>query len=263
MAFSDLFNPTILVILLVVLSIGALYSYVSFHISNQKAETMSMISVMSSLVDETKMLRYRIATLEQNNFEGNKRVEELDEVENLEYATQLLPDESELISVSDNEEDDISEDEDEDDISEDDDETSVNDSDSDSDSDDEEIKDEENKNIILENLDNDTFKMIHLEEPLDLTFTSISNENKDNVQENNYDDIDLNINLEFKTDNFGPETLESDNLEPETSVNIDLEKHDYKKLPLNKLRNIVVNKGLSSDASKLKKNEILKLLGDE
>ena len=38
---------------------------------------------------------------------------------------------------------------------------------------------------------------------------------------------------------------------------------DYKKLPLNKLRSIVVEKELVADSSKLKKNEILKLLGAE
>ena len=40
-------------------------------------------------------------------------------------------------------------------------------------------------------------------------------------------------------------------------------KTDYKKMSLNKLRETAVSKGLISDASKLKKNEILKLLGDE
>ena len=40
---------------------------------------------------------------------------------------------------------------------------------------------------------------------------------------------------------------------------------DYKKIQLAKLRTIIVEKGLASnsDASKLKKNEILKLLGVE
>jgi hypothetical protein len=38
---------------------------------------------------------------------------------------------------------------------------------------------------------------------------------------------------------------------------------EYKKMSLNKLREVAVNKGVVSDASKLKKNEILKLLGDE
>ena len=40
-------------------------------------------------------------------------------------------------------------------------------------------------------------------------------------------------------------------------------KLDYKKMSLNKLREVVVSKGVISDASKLKKNEILKILGEE
>jgi hypothetical protein len=52
------------------------------------------------------------------------------------------------------------------------------------------------------------------------------------------------------------------------SINITLEetKHeslDYKKMGLPKLRSVVTEKGLTSDASKLKKNELLKLLGIE
>ena len=40
-------------------------------------------------------------------------------------------------------------------------------------------------------------------------------------------------------------------------------KSEYKKMSLNKLREVIVNKGVVVDASKLKKNEILKMLGDE
>ena len=40
-------------------------------------------------------------------------------------------------------------------------------------------------------------------------------------------------------------------------------KGEYKKLSLNKLRDVVVEKGLVIDSSKLKKNELLKMLGDE
>ena len=38
---------------------------------------------------------------------------------------------------------------------------------------------------------------------------------------------------------------------------------DYKKMSLNKLRDIIVSKKLVTDPSKLKKNEMLKLLGSE
>jgi hypothetical protein len=52
------------------------------------------------------------------------------------------------------------------------------------------------------------------------------------------------------------------------TININLEetKHestDYKKMSLSKLRSIVTEKGLTPDATKLKKNELLKLLGIE
>ena len=40
-------------------------------------------------------------------------------------------------------------------------------------------------------------------------------------------------------------------------------KTEYKKMSTNKLREVVVSKGIITDASKLKKQEILKLLGDE
>jgi len=52
------------------------------------------------------------------------------------------------------------------------------------------------------------------------------------------------------------------------SIHINLEETksesmDYRKLALPKLRSVVTEKGLTSDASKLKKNELLKLLGIE
>ena len=43
----------------------------------------------------------------------------------------------------------------------------------------------------------------------------------------------------------------------------DNSKLEYKKMSLNKLREVVVSKGVVSDASKLKKNEILKILDEE
>ena len=59
----------------------------------------------------------------------------------------------------------------------------------------------------------------------------------------NINDIDITINLENDEVSKG--------------------KIDYKKMSLNKLRDVVTKKGLVVDASKLKKNDILKMLGDE
>jgi hypothetical protein len=79
---------------------------------------------------------------------------------------------------------------------------------------------------------------------------SISSEDEDDVKKND-DNLDIS-KLDFKSINIS-------NLEEiKTSDSI-----DYKKLTLNKLRSIVVEKELVVDSSKLKKNELLKLLGAE
>jgi len=71
----------------------------------------------------------------------------------------------------------------------------------------------------------------------------------DEVEEKNNDEIDIS-NLNLKSINI------SDLAESKTLDNI-----DYKKLSINKLRSIVIEKELIQDASKLKKGELLKLLG--
>ena len=101
----------------------------------------------------------------------------------------------------------------------------------------------------------------------------------DSIEVTNSDVIFDLVNEDFGNDNLKNEEKEQkillsadvleineNNAELKT-VNINLEEnienHDYKKFSINKLRNIVVEKGLSTDASKLKKNEMLKLLGAE
>jgi hypothetical protein len=61
------------------------------------------------------------------------------------------------------------------------------------------------------------------------------------------------------------EELEDLGGEDVKTVNVSLEEEtiDYKKMTISKLRSIVIEKQLSQDASKLKKNEIFKLLGLE
>ena len=58
-------------------------------------------------------------------------------------------------------------------------------------------------------------------------------------------------------------TLETSDLEEVKGKDFKSSNIDYKKLSLNKLRDIVTAKNLSDDPSKLKKNEMLKLLGSE
>jgi hypothetical protein len=67
-----------------------------------------------------------------------------------------------------------------------------------------------------------------------------------------------NVNNNLKSINIS-------SLEEEKPVekNKNIEVIDYKKLSLNKLKSVVLEKGLTSDPSKLKKQDLLKLLNAE
>ena len=87
----------------------------------------------------------------------------------------------------------------------------------------------------------DNIKSIHLEEPIDLNFTN---------KEDGPEQMDELLTSDLKS--ISITDLEEPN-----------KKQDYKKMSINKLREVVVEKGIIAEASKLKKQDILKLLGDE
>jgi hypothetical protein len=259
MAIADLFSTSfIFSLLIIIVLLGVLYAYFNYKLSEQDHKISSMFGLVRSMADEMSYLRKLT-----NNNNNEQSI-------NLEYATQLLQpkhenNDIELISVSDEDEDDEDDDyEDEDDECED---------DEDEDDEDEEDEDEDTKysddndNDINDNIEggfnNDNvltlaeelneIKTIHLEEPIelncnfeavDLNFTSVE-------QEDLVDANKINFLEEVHSENSNINVSE-------LSV-----KQDFKKLPLNKLREVIVEKGLIVDASKLKKNEILKMLGEE
>jgi len=84
----------------------------------------------------------------------------------------------------------------------------------------------------------------------------------DDLEKENSTDIQI---IETKEDDMQPSDNKTMDLK---SININLEETknesmDYKKMSLPKLRSIVTEKGLTPDATKLKKNELFKLLGIE
>ena len=108
----------------------------------------------------------------------------------------------------------------------------------------------EDEELDIDELRDET-KTIHLEEPIDLN--------------TDFEPIDLNFtqidNTKEQEETKEVEELDLDVVDPSK---INLTKSDnYKKMSLNKLREVAVEKGLVADASKLKKNDILKLLGEE
>jgi hypothetical protein len=172
-----------------------------------------------------------------------------------------------LIEVSDGEDDidsEIDDSDDDSDIEEDD----IIDSEDDEQSDDDEESDSdsEENDIIDSESDDDDNKIktisIDLGKEIDLNIG----------EEIEQDDSGLDINLNTKTINLSEDIssfeITSKTLDNIDDVSIDLNvsvqnKLDYKKMSLNKLRDVVIQKGLVVDASKLKKNDILKMLGDE
>jgi hypothetical protein len=179
-----------------------------------------------------------------------------------------------LINVSDD--DDDSEDEEEDDSDEesgDDDEESDDDSESDA---------EEEENVRVINISD---SLLHSSQELG-DVEEIPSENNDDMNDSSEDDDDLDEDdkssvvseAESKVEvvKLNEVMEEPQEFEPESLLDIDAtllksihmtfptsENIDYKKLSLNKLRQIVSEKNLSSDSSKLKKPELLKLLGVE
>jgi hypothetical protein len=280
MAFSEIFSTSFLFsISIIIILIGGIFAYVNYRMGEQDHKLNSMIGLVSTMAEETQYFRSKLNMLQQKIL-----VPDLPTVDNIEYASHMMggSETKELIDVSD---DDVSIDDDvsDDDVSIDDDvsDDDVSDDDvSDDDVSDDDVSDDEYKrktdnvkilNLSLANIDeqniadidicdfdiidtdkpqSEEIKMIRLEQPIDLEEADIQLSNEpSNEQKITEDDINFLKNVSI---NDLGDLDDSNN-----------SKTDYKKMSLNKLREVAVSKGLISDASKLKKNEILKLLGDE
>ena len=265
MAISDIFSSSFLFsIATVILLVGGLFAYFNYRIAEQDHKLNAMVGLVTTMASESQFFRSKLNLLHQKMDQHGLLNDihtiplHLDETNNNNNTSR--------INVSDDEQS-ISDDEDEEDDDEDEDEDEDDDEDEDEDEDDSvseqsDVDDNDDDNIKIINLslsnediisspieniedlqDNQEIKTIHLEEPLD-----ISTINNSEVKVSS-DDIDFlkSVSITDLGENDDNQSI----------------KNEYKKLSLNKLREIVVSKGLINDPSKLKKNEILKLLGDE
>ena len=261
-SLTDLFNPTFLMFLgILVLVVALLVVYFESKFREQNHKISAMLSLVSSLAEEvngTKMIIHQLTmnpqTQQQVPFFQNKEY-------NLE--TKIVQNDNNLIAVSDDEDS-----ESDDDSYVDSDDESV--SDEDSDSDEEQPKNikvfrlnisedlnqidglDEEVNSVLEDLDEASLDEASLEEASLEEFDDNSSTSSESIKETENNDVKKIDNfMDLKSINI---TLE----ETKTEQSV-----DYKKMALPKLRSVVAEKGLSSDSSKLKKNELLKLLGIE
>ena len=246
MGVFDIFSTSFLFSIAIILLIcGGLFTYFSYKIDNQNHKLTSMVNLVSILAQDLQFVKNQLNT-------------------NVSKIQMMDPVNSDLISVSDGgdgEEDGDEDEDDEDDECDDEDDEDEDDEDEDDEDEDEEedvyrIDSEELqkypfKNISLINetsiKENNEIKTIHLENPISFEETniSLSNDTHNDLQVTS-DDISFLKNVTM------PDFENGENIE-------DLQ-GSYKKMAINKLREVVVSKGIVSDASKLKKTEILKML---
>ena len=250
-SLTDLFNPTFLMFLgILVLVVALIVVYFESKMREQNHKINSMFSIVSTLAEDITGMKMGI-----NQIAGTQFLQPVNE--RTYYQPLEEKRESTLITVSDDEEDDsIVEEGSVDSISI----NNIEDVDLDLDDDLDELSDDE----LSEEQEQE-------QEQIKVFKLNISKEEKDEEED---DDEDME---ELHSDNDLDDLEETTLIDPVSKIDISelktisinleesVEKIDYKKLQLPKLKSIVVEKGLTtaSDASKLKKAELLKLLGIE
>jgi hypothetical protein len=270
-SLADLFSPTFLMFLgILVLVVALLIVYFESKMRDQNHKIASMLSLVSTLAEDMNGVKMGLNQLAVTRMGGSFSQNFEQPLENSRVPYKQ---ESKLIEVSDGEDDDDDDDdEEEDDIDDIDDDELEDDNendeeedyldDDDDDDDNDNNNDESNHEVKVfkinmnvkndfESLSENNLELEDLDDELSevQSLSSKSSKLSDKLEETVYEKTiqePLSISADFKT----------------ISINLE-ESVDYKKLSLPKLRSIVSEKGLSSDSSKLKKNELLKLLGAE
>jgi len=232
MSLVDLFSPSFLMYLgIMVLAIAILVVYFETKLREQNHKIASMFSIVSTLAEDNNNLKFAVSHIASGG--GSPILEE-----------NTRPFSNTLIPVSDDEDSDSDSDVDDseidDDISED---GETSDSDEEPESDNTEVKVLKiSGDPVLEEeqvYDEEFEKLSEASSPIDL------------------DDEPLELLEDQEQDQDFDATQKS------IHINLEEESVDYKKLTLQKLKTIVVEKNLVVDSSKLKKPELLKLLGVE
>ena len=253
-SLTDLFNPTFLMFLgILVLVVALIVVYFESKMREQNHKINSMFSIVSTLAEDMTGMKMGI-----NQIAGTQFLQPVNE--RTYYQPLEEKRESTLITVSDDEEDDsIVEEGSVDSISI----NNIEDVDLDLDDDLDELSDDE---LSEEEEEQEQIKVFKL------NISKEEDEEEDDEDEEEEQDME-----ELHSDNDLDDLEETTPIVPVSkidtsefktiSINLEesVEKIDYKKLQLPKLKSIVVEKGLTtaSDASKLKKAELLKLLGIE
>ena len=279
----DLFSPTFLMFLGILLLVVALIVvYFESRMREQNHKIASMLSLVSTLAEDVNGIKIGLNHLAMNMSGGT-----------IHKPLEQSKEDSKLIEVSDDEKSDTDSDDSDDDDEADDEKSSIDEyeytdktdyldkvlDDAENDvkvfklnisNEDDELDFEENNCLEeLEVQSSDAESISSKKSKLSSSFVkNILSLQYDETSDNDDDDDDEKKNdYEKKNDDEQEIIISSSDLK---TININLEDSqqenvDYKKLQLPRLRGIVVEKGITStlDATKLKKPELLKLLGVE
>lgn len=246
MSLSDIFTPSVVISLAIsLLLIGLLGLYVNNKMNEQNHKLNTMFDLVSTLANELQMVRSQVplgmGSVSMGG--GGGRVYEKPEVANTNHLVNMIDvsddsesdgDESdgetdEGVESGSDDDDDGEGDGEEDSGSDGDDEES--DGDSDGDDDGEHDARSDKAIIVSESLDDALFEELANLDDIVLGDTNVERVKTPEATPANTSNV-KNLNVVF----------------------------DYKKASLSKLRELVEQKGLSSDTSKLKKQELLKML---
>ena len=252
-SLTDLFNPTFLMFLgILVLVVALLVVYFETKFRDQNHKISSMLSLVSSLAEEVNGSKMIIHQLTMNQQPQNQQFFQYEQP-NLEKR---IVQNDNLILVSDDEEDSEADDSDSDAASE----ISIDESVDDDD-------DDDSDNSVIELGNNNDVKVLKLNISEHKDDSSASGDDLEEMDDlDDLDDLDDSSTSSVSIKEEKNDNIKSMDLK---SINITLEETkpeqplDYRKMALPKLRSVVAEKGLSSDSSKLKKNELFKLLGVE
>jgi hypothetical protein len=262
-SLADLFSPTFLMFLgILVLVVAVMVVYFESKMRDQNHKIASMLSLVSTLAEDMNGVKMGLNQLAVTRMGGSfpQNFEQP-----LENSRVPFNQETKLIEVSDGEDDEDEDDDDDYDIDEEIDIEEDDDNESDDESNHDVVKvfkiDMNSQNQYEDSLSGNNLELDDLDEELDELDDELSE-----VQSLSSKSSKLSNKLEETV--YGETLQEPLNTSDLKTISINLEEPhpdslDYKKLSLPKLRSIVSDKGLASDASKLKKNELLKLLGAE
>jgi len=283
MAITDIFTiPTLISLGITLLLVGLVAMFFMQRLNEQNHKFASMLGLVTTMADELNYIRSQLQTGRHYQNGGISVSEKVNE--NIsEGVNKTLNNETPLIDVSD---DDDDEDDDDDDDDDDDESVASLDDESveslDDDDDEEEFKESNIKKIDMGETLDTKFHCETLGEEDNDEPEEIQSEELEGDLESLNDDLEEDLDVDESDGNVvatatethadvNEEIINLSNAEFIKSIDIsnleeshkDNESFDYKKMSLPKLKSLVVEKGLATDSSKLKKNELLKLLESE